>query len=167
MISQALLLAFFPGLMTFAATMDLLTMTIPNRASLLLVAIFFPLALFAGLDLTTIALHASAALVVLLIGFSLFSFGFLGGGDAKILAAAALWFGWFYLLPFLVYTGFFGGILAVALLYARRRPLPAGLERVPWIVRLHTPDEGAPYGVAIAAAALMVYPDTFWFPAIA
>ncbi len=47
----------FPSLMAFAASSDLLTMTISNRISLLLVAGFCALALVIGMDVREIGFH--------------------------------------------------------------------------------------------------------------
>jgi prepilin peptidase CpaA len=84
----------------------------------------------------------------------------MGGGDAKLLAAAALWMGWPAVLPFLAGAAIAGGGLAMALLALRSaalRPLVLGGPR--WVVRLADPGEGAPYGVAIAAGALLALPQ--------
>jgi prepilin peptidase CpaA len=162
MITDALVLTIFPVLLVFAAVTDLLTMTIPNRVPVGLAAGFLLLALVGGMSLEAIAVHLGGGLAVLVLGFCLFSFGYIGGGDAKLLAGTALWFGWSEIVPFIVITTFCGGLLAIALLSARRIPLPAGLARLPWLARLHDASEGAPYGIAIAAGALIVYPDTQW-----
>ena len=47
---EAVVLTVLPGAVAFAAAMDLLTMKIPNRISVVMVLAFFPLALLAGLD---------------------------------------------------------------------------------------------------------------------
>ena len=39
------------------------------------------------------------------------------------------------------------------------------LECQPWIQRLHAKGGGVPYGIALAAAALAIYPKTGWMPA--
>jgi prepilin peptidase CpaA len=84
-----------------------------------------------------------------------------GGGDAKLLAAASLWIGYDQLLPYLVYVTIFGGVLALLMLAYRQTP--AGALPLPdWAVRLHKPRSGMPYGLAIAAGALAVYPMTAW-----
>jgi prepilin peptidase CpaA len=161
------LLLLFPAAMAFAAASDLLTMTISNRVSLLLIAAFLLLAPFADLSWSAaLANHLAAGAIVLLVGIALFAMGWLGGGDAKIIAAASLWLGFDHLLPFLTQTAVFGGLLAVAILAYRR--FPAGAMNLPnWALRLHRPGGGIPYGVAIAAAALVVYPATPWFAAFA
>ena len=158
-------LLLFPALMAFAASSDLLTMTISNRLSLALAGGFFLLTLITGMTLHAFFLHLAAAAVVLVIAFIFFAQGWIGGGDAKLVAATALWFGFDYLLDYLIYASLFGGALTLTLLQFRKLPLPAVLARQGWIVRLHETGAGVPYGIALAAAALAVYPKTGWMPA--
>jgi prepilin peptidase CpaA len=108
------------------------------------------------------ALHAAAAGTVLLIAFALFAMGWIGGGDAKLAAATALWLGFDNLPAYLIYASLFGGVLTILLIQFRQLPLPAVLFRQPWLRRLHDKDAGVPYGIALAAAALTVYPETAW-----
>ena len=166
MLTDAIRLLLFPALMAFAASSDLLTMTISNRLSLALAAGFFLLTLVTGMSLAAIGMHLAAAALVLVFSFGFFSQGWIGGGDAKLAAATALWFGFDYLLDYLIYASLFGGALTLVLIQFRRLPLPGSLARQPWILRLHEAGGGIPYGIALAAAALAVYPKTGWMPAI-
>ena len=166
MLTDAIRLLLFPALMAFAASSDLLTMTISNRLSLALAAGFFLLTLVTGMSLAAIGMHLAAAALVLVFSFGFFSQGWIGGGDAKLVAATALWFGFDYLLDYLIYASLFGGLLTLVLIQFRRLPLPGPLARQPWILRLHETGGGIPYGIALAAAALAVYPKTGWMPAI-
>jgi prepilin peptidase CpaA len=104
---------------------------------------------------------------VLVVAFVFFARGWIGGGDAKLAAATALWLGFDHLLTYLLYASLFGGLLTLVLLNVRAMPLPSLLSGQPWAVRLHSKDSGVPYGIALAAAALVVYPDTIWMKAIA
>src|SRR5690606_17246076 len=108
-----------------------------------------------------------AGLVVLLAGFALFTLGWIGGGDAKLMAAASLWLGFDNLLVFLVWTALLGGALSLLILTYRRFFPPLWLMRQPWAMRLHDPNEGIPYGVALAGAGLVVYPSTVWMTGLA
>jgi prepilin peptidase CpaA len=166
MVTDAIRLLLFPALIAFAASSDLFTMTISNRISLALAAGFLLLALLSGTGLVVVAEHLGAGALVLAIGFACFSFGWIGGGDAKLAAAIALWFGFDYLLQYLVYASLLGGVLTFVLIQFRLLPLPAVLARQQWIMRLHEKGGGVPYGIALAAAALMVYPQTGWMSAI-
>jgi prepilin peptidase CpaA len=165
MLTDIIRLLLFPALMALAASSDLLTMTISNRLSLALTGGFFLLTVITGVSLTAIGMHLAAAALVLTISFGFFSMGWIGGGDAKLAAATALWFGFDFLLDYLVYASLFGGVLTVLLIQFRRLPLPAPLARQTWILRLHEAGGGVPYGIALAAAALAVYPKTGWMPA--
>jgi prepilin peptidase CpaA len=167
MVADALRLMLFPAMMAFAASSDLLTMTISNRVSLILIASFFALALANGMGAADILSHAGAAGIVLVVGFGCFVRGWIGGGDAKLAAATALWLGFDYLVTYLIYASLFGGVLTVALLQFRMWPLPRLLAGQEWAQRLHSKDAGVPYGIALAAAALAIYPDTPWMTAIA
>jgi prepilin peptidase CpaA len=165
MLTDGIRLLLFPALMAFAASSDLLTMTISNRLSLALAGGFFVLTLVTGMSLPVIGMHLAAGALVLVISFGFFSQGWIGGGDAKLAAATALWFGFDYLLDYLVYASLFGGVLTLVLIQFRKLPLPGALARQPWIMRLHETGGGIPYGIALAAAALAVYPKTGWMPA--
>ena len=165
MATDVIRLLLFPALMAFAASSDLLTMTISNRLSLALAGGFFLLMIVTGMSLHAAGMHVAAAAVVLVVAFLFFSQGWIGGGDAKLAAATALWFGFDYLLDYLIYASLFGGALTLAIIQFRKIPLPAMLARQGWILRLHETDAGIPYGIALAAAALAVYPKTGWMRA--
>ncbi len=155
----------FPAAMAFAGAMDLFTMTIPNRVSLVLLGAFLVAAPMAGLGFSEILWHLAAFAAVLAITITLFSMNMLGGGDAKLLAVASLWVGLSELLfVYVVKVAILGGVLALLILVLRRIPLlpPNSPE---WVLRLHRAGGGIPYGLAIGGAALWVYPSTPWFSA--
>ena len=162
MVADAIRLALFPAMMAFAASSDFLTLTISNRVSLILVGGFVALAVIGGVSAADVLSHLAAGCVVLVAAFSLFARGIIGGGDAKLAAATALWLGFDHLLPYLIYASLLGGALTLALLQFRMAPLPDWLARHDWAQRLHGKDAGVPYGIALAAAALAVYPQTPW-----
>src|SRR4029453_2415760 len=109
-------LLLFPALIAFAASTDLLTMTISNRVPLALAAGFLVLAVASGMGAYEILMHVGAGAIVLAIAFACFAMGQVGGGDAKIAAAAALWFGFAALINYLLYASLFGGALTLLLL---------------------------------------------------
>jgi prepilin peptidase CpaA len=158
MVEIALLV--FPGLMLFAAASDLLTMTIPNRIAIALGAAFLILAVVLRLPAEIIGWHLLAGLFVLAITFGLFAARWIGGGDAKLAAATALWMGWENLADYALCATILGGVLTLALLQLRKWPLPAVFGRQEWIARLHDKATGVPYGIALALAGLILYPDT-------
>ena len=159
-------LLLFPALMAFAAASDLFTMTISNRVSLALAAGFLILALLSGMGFYDILLHLGAGAAVLAVAFACFAMGWVGGGDAKVAAGAALWFGFGHLMNYLVYASLFGGVLTLLLIQFRQWPLPYALAGQTWLLRLHAKDSGIPYGIALAIGALMIYPETDWIKAV-
>src|SRR5438046_1543761 len=159
-------LLLFPALMAFAAASDLFTMTISNRVSLALAAGFVALALLSGMGLYEILSHVGAGASVLAVAFACFAMGWVGGGDAKVAAAASLWFGFGHLLNYLVYASLFGGALTLLLLQFRQWPLPYPLAGQAWLLKLHAKESGIPYGIALAIGALVIYPETEWVKAV-
>lgn len=160
-------LLILPAAVAFAGAMDIFTMTIPNRISIVMCLAFFPAAWLAGLHWPQILEHVGAFAAVLAVGILLFARGVFGGGDAKLLAAIALWLGFDDLLPYLLCVAITGGSLAVMILMARQVPLPRPLLGQPWAHRLHKEGGGIPYGIALAAGVLMIYPNTPWFASLA
>jgi prepilin peptidase CpaA len=154
------LLLIFPGLMAFACMSDLVSMTISNKVSLALVAAFVALAGLVQMPLVAFGWHLAAGGMMLTICFALFALGWIGGGDAKLTAATSLWIGFELLLDYLLIASILGGGLTLALLAIRRHPLPQMLASQGWIDRLHKPETGIPYGIALGAAGLMVYPQS-------
>lgn len=157
---QSALLVLFPLLMAYAASSDLFTMTIPNRLSLLLLASFPLMAYAAGLGIHATLMNLAAGALVLVVTFALFAFGWIGGGDAKLAAATAVWLGFGVLVDYLLIATLAGGALTLGLLAMRQLPLPGFAARWPWLARLHDHRTGVPYGIALAGAALAVYPSS-------
>ncbi len=154
------LFTVFPLLVIGAAVSDLFTMTIPNPISFLLVAGFLAAALLTGLTGQEIVLQLGCAMAVLVIGFTFFALGWIGGGDAKLAAAITLWLSLGSLLDYAMLAAVYGGILTIAILSLRTLPLPAFALGWSWLTRLHDRKTGVPYGIALAAAALTVFPTT-------
>ena len=166
MVAHTITLLLFPAIMAFAASSDILTMKISNRFSLLLAGGFFALALLNGMSGMEMLMHAFAGVIVLIVSFICFARGWIGGGDAKLAAATALWFGFSHLMDYLLIASLFGGALTLLLLLLRRFPLPSWLHDQEWAKRLHDKKSRVPYGVALAAGALFIYPETIWMKAV-
>lgn len=162
LIDAAARLLIFPSLMAFAASSDLFTMTISNRISLVLVGGFFALAVLTGMSAAEILDHVGAMGTVLAVTFAFFALGWVGGGDAKLAATTVLWLGWAHLFDYMVYASLLGGLLTLVLIQFRNVAMPSRLIGELWAERLHQPGGGVPYGIALAAAALLIYPSTVW-----
>ncbi len=155
------ILIIFPFAMVYAACSDLVSMTIANRISIALVLVFPVIALAMGLPLGDIGLHFGIGLLCLLVTFGFFAAGWMGGGDAKLLAATAIWFGPSAdLVEYLLLGSIFGGVLTIGLLISRVMLAP--VTGVFFIDRLLDRDTGIPYGIALGAAGLTVYSNGGW-----
>lgn len=162
-VMQPVALTFAAILLGIASLNDIATRTIPDRASLGLVLIGAALRLADGSALAALA----ASVVIFLLAGACWRFGWLGGGDVKLLAAAT-WIVSPALVPQLVLTtALAGGVLACVYLAlslparTARAPAPtappqtlaARILRVEW--RRIKRRAALPYGCAIAAATLL------------
>ena len=156
----SLFLMTFPVAMAFAAANDLFTMKIPNKVSLALVGGFLVVAALTQMPLETFGVNLAIGFVVLAMTFALFSFNLLGGGDAKLIAAGSMWIGSNHIVEYLALIAVFGGVLALVIL-GYRNWFPAHSFALPgWAQRLHVHKGPIPYGIAIAAGGLVVFPST-------
>ncbi|MEF2070746.1 A24 family peptidase [Consotaella aegiceratis] len=163
MTMAVVLILLFPLAMIASAGTDILSMTIPNWLTGLLAVVFFAAALAQGMAPMAVGLHAATGLICLAITFACFILGWMGGGDAKLIAATALWLGPTQALAdYVVAAALFGGLLALGLLGARALVSPT--TGVAFLDRLLIRGGGVPYGVALGAAGLMVFPDSHWGP---
>jgi prepilin peptidase CpaA len=160
MLAEILVIVALPLLLAAAAGWDLASFTIPNFLTLAFPVVFAIFAVAAGLAPAVIGWHLLAGMIGLVIGFTLFALGYIGGGDAKLFAAVALWLGLNDMLPYALLASLLGGLLSLGLLLLRQCPLPDFLTRQSWIVKLHDPRSGIPYGVALASGAFFLLPST-------
>jgi prepilin peptidase CpaA len=152
----------FPTLVVAAAIGDLLTMRIPNWLNAATALSVLPMAALAGMPLDVVQWHFLAGVVMLAFGFVLFARGYVGGGDAKLLAAAGLWIGWSSLLPFVLVTAMAGGALAILYKLWQLVRTEQEVRDFVWLRRVLRADLQLPYGIAIAAGAVWVYSGTWW-----
>jgi prepilin peptidase CpaA len=120
----------------------------------------FAMAFACGLPAREITWHIGCGALILLLGFGLFARGWIGGGDAKLAAATAIWLGFDHLGQYALFASALGGLLTLLIIGLREWPLPGVLAARTWIARLHAPSTGVPYGIALASAGLLLYPET-------
>jgi prepilin peptidase CpaA len=158
---EALIFVVFPFCMVFAAVSDMLSMTIANRVSVILVATFAIVAPFTGMDWAAYGMHFAAGGLVLAVTFGLFAIGGMGGGDAKLMASTALFMGLnMQLAQYLVISAFLGGVLTIALLSYRKSAMAVFTSRNVFLRHFADQDVGVPYGIALGAGGLLTYPDS-------
>ncbi|NBB16561.1 pilus assembly protein CpaA [Caulobacter sp. SLTY] len=158
---QLLLLSVFPAMVIVGGLKDITSYTIPNWISGVLIAGFFLAAVGVGLPWQSALMALGVGVAALFLAMGMFALGWIGGGDAKLFAAAALWLGWPASLTFVLVTGLAGGALALSLLGLRSVWLrPLAVRGPDWVGRLAEPGGDAPYGVAIAIGALAAFPES-------
>jgi prepilin peptidase CpaA len=160
-------LVLFPLLVAYAAASDLVSMTISNRLCFILIVSFGICALATGMTVPDLGMHVGAGAFMLVICFGCFAAGWIGGGDAKLSAAIALWFGFEPLMDYALISTMAGGVLTLAILKYRSMPIPQFASGWGWARMLHATNKGVPYGIALSFAALVVLPQTgIWRAAI-
>jgi len=154
----------FPACLIWAAVSDLATMTIPNRLSIILAVMFLPVAIMLRPDLMFIGEHLGVGVAAFVLGIAAFALRFMGGGDAKLIAATALWFHFQGFIVFLVYVALAGGALTILLLMARQFLRIFTPVMPMWLQRLLEPKGDIPYGLAICAGGFLAMPHSNLYP---
>jgi prepilin peptidase CpaA len=154
--------SIFPLLMIIAGAGDALSLRIPNWLTLTIFAAFFPLAWATGMPHAVFGLHLLTAVILLAVGFALFSFGVFGGGDAKLMAAAGVWFGSTQALPFLAFTAIAGGVLALCVGVWAVMSMSWDIHEISWAKKLSGLKPDVPYGYAFAIGAILAFPESWW-----
>lgn len=150
----------FPVLMAWCAISDMFTMRIPNLLTLAVIVSFAVIGPLAGLSLVTMGWHLALAVGVLVLTYLFFMIGVIGGGDAKMCAAIMLWMGPANAMEYGLSFAILGGALTLVMLLVKRFPTVPVLGSTAWYGRLAEPKSGVPYGIALAAGALIIYPQT-------
>ena len=128
-----------------AALSDLRSFRISNIFPAVLIVLFVTAYGFAGFS-EALWQNLFHFLLALIVGMVLFGGGWIGGGDAKLYAAVALWFGWTGAATLIFLTGLAGLVLAIAFVAARMMGLRKNVPKE---------DRRIPYGVAISAGAIL------------
>lgn len=158
---EALIFVVFPFCMVFAAVSDMLSMTIANRVPLLLLVVFALVAPLTGMEWVDYGWHFAAGALVLFVTFGLFALGGMGGGDAKLLTASAVWMGFnLHLVEYLVISAFAGGMLTLAILSYRGSVLATFTSRNLFLRNLADGEGGVPYGIALGVGGLVAFPGS-------
>ncbi|QTL02942.1 prepilin peptidase [Aquabacter sp. L1I39] len=145
LIGDVLVIGLFPTALCTTIATDLARRVIPNLVVLALLAGFALLAAIHGVPDLKLRLYLAAG--VLGVGFLLFSADVIGAGDAKLAAAVVPWLDPGQVPAFLLLCGLLGAGLVAATLW-RHRLQRLRLSALPAL----------PYGVALAGAALLLFP---------
>ena len=148
--SYALLAALATGLLVAALT-DLRRRQIDNWLTLA-IALGAPLFWWsASLPLGDIGIQLAIAFASFLVLAALFAFGFMGGGDVKLLTALSLWIEPVWYLKLIVMMAVLGGLLTLVF---------GGIH----LARRREGKVAVPYGIAISAAGLWVLANHYFLP---
>jgi prepilin peptidase CpaA len=158
MIVSLILMILVPALCAYSCFSDLFEMRISNRTCLSILALFGVFAAVTAMPLAVVGWHLLAGILVLLVSFTLFATGYIGGGDAKLVAAISVWVGFSQLWEYIAISSVIGGFLTLAIVAVRSHPLPAFAAGQPWMMRLHDKQSGVPYGIALGLTALIMWP---------
>lgn len=158
---EALIFVVFPFCMAFAAISDMLSMTIANRVSVVLILAFAVIAPLTGMDWASYGWHFAAFGTVLAVTFVMFTIGGMGGGDAKLMAASALWMGMsFTLIDYLATSAILGGMLTLLILSYRKSPFVDLTGHNMFLKHFADSNVGVPYGVALGVGGLITFPES-------
>ena len=152
-----LLVFCYLALLAWAACSDAIEFEIPNTVNLGIAALY-PLYVFTASHPVPWLWSVAVACATLGAGFGLFAKGYFGGGDIKMISAAALWAGPKFIFPMLIVTSIAGGALALLFLafhWMQRRRATAGVD-ASLTAGAYAARARLPYGVAIAAGAGLV-----------
>jgi prepilin peptidase CpaA len=150
------LIALIPALayavlLLTAAVYDWIWRRIPNWTVIALILLFIPVT-YMGLTPTTWPWSLAAFVLALAISGALYLLGWVGAGDSKLFAAVALFAGLSNLALLGSATALVGGVMAIVVLIMHPRRAMSGLTTRG---RADGKSRGIPYGVAIAAGALI------------
>jgi prepilin peptidase CpaA len=159
--------SLLPVLLIVAATSDMMSLRIPNWLTILIAALFFPMALITGMPIHDFGMHLLAGLGLFAVGFIFFQFGIFGGGDAKLMAAAGLWFGTTQSLPFLFMTVMAGGVLALIVGIWSAISISWEIEgdnkfTKSFGEKIRGLKPNVPYGFAFAIGGILAFKDSWW-----
>lgn len=161
---NALMLLGFATLLLVAALTDFRSFTIPNRLCLGILILYpaYVMSSPVGVDWRS---GLVAGVLVFVVTTGMFAFGWLGGGDAKLITAAAVWAGMDQVALMIFVVLLLGG------LYSTLEAIRLGYPKLIWrrIMKQKTaktageavdveemPRDAVPYGVAIAGGGLYV-----------
>lgn len=147
-----------------AALNDANAMKIPNRIPVFAFLGFLLMVPLTWAGVPMLMEHLMVGTTVFAVGFAMFAFGWMGGGDSKLMAATAFWFTWPDVVNYMIYTALFGGALTLFILLGRKY-VPVRVLTSQWAQTMFRDETKIPYGLALAAGAIMTLPGSQIFQA--
>ncbi len=134
---------------------DLRAMRIPNLHVLIIIGAFILAYLLSPESFGRWWEPMASFIIVFVVTYIMFAVGMIGGGDAKLAAALALWTGLPGLAAYMFYMAIMGGVLGVLALVIRKRKTIFKSPEGSWISEVQSGKNAVPYGIAITFGAWM------------
>lgn len=177
-VALSLVALLFAFLVLLGALSDLSSFKIPNMVSYGLVLLFLVQSFLGWLNTPympslsfhipqywiDVAINFGIAFVVLVVAVVFWRRGYIGGGDAKYLAATSLWMGPVGVIQYMVILSVLSIAMALILKLSARWGFLVHAARLPqWVKRLYAKieDNQLPYGFPMGIAALIMIPQIF------
>jgi prepilin peptidase CpaA len=158
------------------AVTDVRSARIPNQLTYTALLLALPLRT-ALLGLTGLKSGAIGMLVAGGLFLLLYTFGAMGGGDLKLMAAVGAWVGSTQVMTLILASAIAGGVLAIGRIVFRNmvgetlrntmrliyHRFTSGLQPHPELNVQSAGSQRVPYGVAIAVGALSCVGNAFWW----
>ncbi len=143
---------------------DIMSLRIPNTHSVTILLCFVPAYLATPPVFSPLWHHLAALFLIFAVTYAMFFAGMMGGGDAKLASALALWAGLRGLIPFVFFMSLAGGLLAAVTLVIRKKKPFQNPRAGSWIAEVQSGKDAIPYGVAISVGAWAAFFHTGLIP---
>ncbi len=148
----------------FSCRSDIMSLRIPNTHSVIILLCFVPAYIATPPVFEPLWHHLAALLLMFAVTYVMFYTGLMGGGDAKLASALALWVGLRGIIPFVFYISLAGGLLAAVTLMIRKKKPFQNPRAGSWIAEVQSGKDAIPYGVAISVGVWAVFFHTGLIP---
>ena len=163
MIVPSLVYGLFPALLVYAAATDAVSRRIPNWVSGVLLLGFLVLAVASGMGWATFGMSMGVGALAFAFGFTMFGLGQMGAGDAKLITATVPWFGFTVgAMEYAILFSLLGVLITIPFMLRRFQQVEMLLASNALSAKLIGKSKHrreTPYGVAIAAAGLLMVPS--------
>ena len=141
--------------MLAACVSDVRSLRIPDVYSIVVIAAFIPAFLLSPEIFGRWWEHMGALALMFILTYVMFCYGVMGGGDSKFGSALALWVGLKGLVPYVLFMGIMGGVVALASYFIKKKKPFKNPRAGSWVAEVQQGRNAVPYGVAISFGAWM------------
>lgn len=149
----ALMMAVVLAATIAACVTDLMSLRIPNILSIIIIAAFVIAFAASPHSFEGWRAHLAALAGFFIITYIMFITGMIGGGDAKLGSALALWVGLKGLAIYVFCMAFAGGIIALISIFIKKKKPFRNPPAKSWMAQAQEGRNAVPYGIAISIGA--------------